>query len=105
MSPICVECRLFMTRVKNGVSVLTHAETRPYQLFRADLFECPGCGGQVVTGFGSNPESEHFAPDFAERIERAEQLVKVYDRVAYAVESMVGEQEPQTEEKEHDNEV
>jgi hypothetical protein len=39
---------------------------RPYKVWKADLLECPDCGHQLITGYGNNPVSEHYQPDFAD---------------------------------------
>lgn len=39
----------------------------PYKLWTGDLYQCEGCGAEVISGFGQNPVSEHYLPDFAEK--------------------------------------
>lgn len=46
--PLCARCQFSMTREKNGVKV--KYSTTEAQM--GDLFECPGCGAQIITGFG-----------------------------------------------------
>ena len=47
---VCPECGEIMEVKKNGVVV----RMRNYLgYFRADLYECPICGKQVLTNFGS----------------------------------------------------
>lgn len=77
MKPACPKCKLFCYPKKNGVVV---HEKRPvqggvcagtaeeqnwvgYKLYHADLWECRGCGSQVITGW-SECFMEHFRPDF-----------------------------------------
>ena len=66
---ICVACRKFLRPKKNGVLIeemSPQGETwAPYQLWHADLWECPGCRVQVVGGFGFEPVSEHYHPEYA----------------------------------------
>jgi hypothetical protein len=38
----------------------------PYKLWSADLFECPGCGAQIVAAFGERPIAEHYQPEYAQ---------------------------------------
>ena len=47
---ICPECGEIMQVKKNGVVV----KMKNYSgFFRADLFQCPKCGKQILAGFGS----------------------------------------------------
>ncbi len=70
--PMCIRCGLSMTCHKNGQAVLlTHdfEKTSPYQLYRADVYECSHCGAQVAMGFGE--PVEHFEKNFKEELKRA----------------------------------
>ena len=58
--PICVNCQVSLRCVKTGVDIEAMAGTMPYQIWSGDLFECPGCGVRVISGFGSQPVAEHF---------------------------------------------
>ena len=50
-----------MRCAKTGVDVeLMMAAEAPYQIWSGDVFECPGCGFRVVSGFGGKPVAEHF---------------------------------------------
>ena len=61
-------CGLFMRVKKNGVTVEELLEDgSPYKLWDADLWECVGCGVEVVSGFGSQPIAEHWQPNYAEQ--------------------------------------
>jgi hypothetical protein len=33
---------------------------QPYKIWHSDLFECEGCGHQLITGHGREPISEHY---------------------------------------------
>lgn len=58
-SVVCLDCKRFMRPAQQGVQALEldyHKE--PYILYHADLYECPGCRRQVLTGFG-NPTHMH----------------------------------------------
>lgn len=41
-----------------------HTAGNPNKVWLADLWECEGCGVQIVSGFASQPISEHYKPDF-----------------------------------------
>ena len=62
--PVCVKCNRELHPETNGVGVLDKADGRAYELYDADLWKCPGCGMEVVGGFGSGPISAHYEPDF-----------------------------------------
>lgn len=80
MKPVCVPCRRFFKPKKNGFEFVEGApkyngaapgltapdQWRPYKLWMGDLWECLGCGAQVIVGIGRGPISEHFHPDFSE---------------------------------------
>jgi hypothetical protein len=60
-----------MTVKKNSVTVEERLETQePYKLWDADLWECPECGVEVITGFGHGPLAEHWQPTYAAQRER-----------------------------------
>lgn len=76
--PVCKKCNCELRPEKNGVGVLDmyrpsdSTEPQPYELFDADLWKCPSCGIEVVGGFGENPISAHYKPDFQRRIDSYE---------------------------------
>lgn len=59
-------------RVKqNSVTVEEVMEDgSPYKLWDADLWECPECGVEVVSGFARAPLAEHYQPTYAAERER-----------------------------------
>ena len=69
---VCLRCHRFLKVKKNGVVIeegrpLTGQRDGPwgpYKLWQADLWVCPGCGVEIVMGFGRGPLSEHFRPDY-----------------------------------------
>jgi hypothetical protein len=52
---------------------------KPYKLWVGDLWECLGCKAQTVLGFGQNPISEHYRPEFQELCERLPPQMQVND--------------------------
>lgn len=72
--PVCVKCQRFFRPKRNGIGVLENMpatngavpgfeapeQWRPYKLWDADLYECKGCGAEIVVGFGHVPMAEHF---------------------------------------------
>lgn len=47
-NPICGKCQVSMNRKRNGVKV-KYSTTEAQH---GDLFECPNCGYEIITGFG-----------------------------------------------------
>lgn len=84
MKPICVPCKRFLRAKKNGFYFLEGMQAedgaqpgtaepekwKPYKLWVGDLWECPGCGAQIVSGVGRDRVAEHYQDDFAERVKR-----------------------------------
>ena len=80
MKPICVKCQRFYRCKKTGYYFVEGmpkpGETRvlpgiqepdrwePYKLWAGDLWECQGCGHQLVSGTGQSPIAEHYQPQF-----------------------------------------
>ena len=69
----CVQCLTLLRPRKNDVCVhITMEDGRPYQLWQADLWECPDCGHQVLRGFGRDSWSEHYEHDFDRHMKGAD---------------------------------
>lgn len=58
--PVCVKCQIEMRPEKNGVGVLDMADFGPYALWEADLWKCPSCSYEILTGFGQEPWAYHY---------------------------------------------
>jgi hypothetical protein len=64
-------CGRFMRVKKNGVTVEELGEDgAPYKLWDADLFECPECGVEIISGFGRTPMAEHYKPTYTQTRKR-----------------------------------
>jgi hypothetical protein len=80
--PMCVPCQRFFRPRRNGVRVLeskplgsrpepgTSQADRwvPYKVWSADLWECQGCGAQIVSGWGHGPMSQDYLPGFEDEV-------------------------------------
>ena len=95
MNPVCVECQLLYRMKKsgfyfiegmpkNGVTAdqLFYGPTnndcwQPYKVWVGDLWQCRGCGSQIISGVAQAPVSDQYKDDFAEVIEytRAHRLM------------------------------
>lgn len=72
--PACLKCQRFYRPKKNGFMWVegmpaengappgTEApdQWKPYKIWHSDLYECQGCGHQLITGHGRTPISEHY---------------------------------------------
>lgn len=85
--PVCVKCGLFYRPKRNGqvfeegkpyrsspddIVRFTEQEGERnewtgYKLWNADLWECKGCGNQIIVGAGARPMAEHFEDNYQER--------------------------------------
>ena len=53
LQPICVLCRCTMKCTKNEILVKDRpAEGYPSTYWSGDIFACPQCGQEIITGFG-----------------------------------------------------
>jgi len=65
-SSVLCGCGRFMAVKKNSVTVEERMEDgAPYKLWDADLWECPECGVEIISGFAAHPLAEHWHADFA----------------------------------------
>ena len=66
----CVSCKTYLRPRKNDIYVQVNMITNspsgeaPYQVWNADLWECPDCGHQVILGYGKECCSEHYQDGF-----------------------------------------
>ena len=74
-SNVLCGCGRFMRPKQNSVTVEELFEDgSPYKLWDADLYFCPSCGWEVITGFGKGPIAEHYEPTYAEQRKRLEPI-------------------------------
>jgi len=81
---VCVPCRLFFKIKKNGVAIeegMPNGEGAwtSYKLWQGDLWECSGCGTQIIRGFGHLAIAEHFEPWYAAVVKTFQPLFRVDD--------------------------
>lgn len=71
--PVCVDCGSEFKKELSGVYYVEYmAKGKPYKIWFADLWKCPNCLIQILSGYGDKPVSEHFKPDFTEWFKKAE---------------------------------
>jgi len=63
--PICIKCETEFQQIKTGIAVVDmfSLPPKPYQIWLADLFECPVCKVQIVGGFADSPLVRHSEAD------------------------------------------
>jgi hypothetical protein len=66
--PVCRKCEREFRPEKNDVSVEDLASFGSYKVWSADLWKCPGCGVEIVLGFGSQPMYLHFQEDYDKKV-------------------------------------
>ncbi len=74
--PVCPKCNRELHPETNGVGVLDMANSKPYEVYDADLWKCPGCGIEVVGGFGNSPISAHYMASFQQVIDGYKVVIK-----------------------------
>ncbi len=93
MKPICVTCKRFYRPKKNGFFFIEgmpavdgakpgNAEPqnwKPYKLYAGDLWECPDCHSQIVSGVGAGPIGMRHEEDFAYKVESYQPTLSVND--------------------------
>ena len=62
---VVCQCGRIMRVLKNSVTVEELMDDgASYRLWDADLFRCPDCGVEIITGFGKGPMAEHYEPTY-----------------------------------------
>lgn len=95
MKPICKPCQRFFRPKKNGLFFIEGMPKgisprvqpgnqspdlwKPYKLWMGDLWECLGCGNEIIVGCGREPIGEHYQPDFEEKVKVLGALYQVND--------------------------
>lgn len=87
--PVCVKCRLFYRPKRNGVAweegmpgpgpIHNEDGWTSYKLWRADLWECRGCGNEIIVGHADRPFAEHYQEHYAQNREGVKPYVFVKD--------------------------
>lgn len=82
MKPVCRACEAEYRPHQNGVNVVEviGPSQRPYKLWKADALKCPGCGHEIVAGFGARPFASDWDENFAETAGLCTQHPHVYVR-------------------------
>lgn len=84
---VCIGCKVEMQCDKNqhGVELTSSVggvELQPYQIWDGDRYACPGCGVEIVVGFGRGPIAETFNEDYARvKARYGEDFTQVKERI------------------------
>lgn len=72
MKVLCPTCELPYRCQTGGVNVVevVGRDQEPYQLWKADLYRCPGCGAEVVTAFGGGAFLQQHEERFPAALDR-----------------------------------
>lgn len=70
MRLVCPDCEIEMRPAQVGVGVEAMSVKGSYQLFMADLYECPACLIRILGAFGQEPLTEHFDPGYKGAVAR-----------------------------------
>jgi hypothetical protein len=70
MKLACPTCNRQLILKKVGINVIETftGMQESYQVWSADLWQCPECDRQVIAGFGEQPSISNFDPGFAEYV-------------------------------------
>ena len=94
LRPVCIKCHRFFRPKQNGFAFIEgmrdsyetqpgiehDAHWRDYRLWHGDLYECHGCGTQIITGIGREPLAEHYQEDFADHVKSWRATFRVDDQ-------------------------
>jgi hypothetical protein len=70
---VCVDCQCELKPETNGTTVIETASFGVYKVWSADTWKCPGCGKEIVAGFGQEPlRADHWADDFSNWVKSLE---------------------------------
>jgi hypothetical protein len=91
--PVCVPCKRFFRPKRNGTAWIEgkpsysgappgteeEAAWSPYKLWNSDMWECQGCGAQIIVGHGQQPISQDYMADFADQVKDHGATLQVND--------------------------
>jgi len=69
---VCGRCDAFMRVILNGVRVREMKPNgQPYRVWAADLWRCPVCGHELITGFGDGPLAHYGTKAYQKYVDAA----------------------------------
>lgn len=86
--PVCVKCQIQMRMEIMGVGLLELATpNRPYKIWSSDLFRCPVCGHEILSGYAGQA-THHSDENFMKQVEYCKsytRLVLDHEKVQDAI--------------------
>jgi hypothetical protein len=62
---VCCQCKVHLRPEKNGnIFIETFSSGAPGLIWDSDRWKCPGCGVEILAGFGREPIKEHWQEGF-----------------------------------------
>lgn len=78
--PVCVSCNQEYRVASNDAVAEEVADFGSYRLWLVDLWRCPCCGHEILSGFGNKPYAEHWQKDYeAKRADCRERTIRFGD--------------------------
>jgi hypothetical protein len=91
--PACPKCSLFFRPKVNGTAFVecmpigqvapagnaAPEAWKPYKLWIGDLWDCRGCGAEIIVGAPVSPLAEHYQKDFATEVSRVKATILIWD--------------------------
>lgn len=79
--PICIKCQIAFRPLENGITVIDmfSQPPKPYRMWQADLFECPICKAQIVSGFADEALIHHHENGFEDWLRQRDRCSRVYN--------------------------
>lgn len=75
----CARCQRDLIPEQNGVWLVEMMKNGdPYKLWKADLWKCPICGVEIVSGYGKGPISYNHEENFEFYFKTAKESGKLY---------------------------
>ena len=62
--PVCVKCQVELKPEKNDVAAVYNDGEVDFEIWLCDLWKCPTCGYEILSGFGEGPMAEHYEEHF-----------------------------------------
>lgn len=81
MRPVCVGCQAEYRCAANGIAVNEQCGEGMYRIWMADLWQCPGCGHSIVSGFARAPVAHGYGDVDATRWSECGRAVTVYEKL------------------------
>jgi hypothetical protein len=77
----CAKCEVDLRPEKNGVWLIEmfQHDTEPYSIWHADLWKCPKCGVEIVSGYGGKA-TFYFEENFPRLLDIAQQEQHYYNK-------------------------